>query len=98
METRKVTIHCVGATDSCLPFRSTETQFEGNTAEDLLKSITTTSGSTLYKEMVDESGSYRYGFALAVNGELVRRDQLRNPIPNLSQVVVIHLLQVPAGG
>ena len=98
METRKVTIHCVGATDSSLPFRSTETQFEGDTAEDLLKSIRTISGSTLYNEMVDENGSYRYGFALAVNGELVRRDQLRNPIPNLSNVVVIHLLQIPAGG
>jgi len=98
METHKVTIHCVGATDSCLPFRSSETKFEGETAEDLLKSIRTTSGGTLYDEMVDENGSYRHGFALAVNGELVRRDQLRDSIPNLSQVVVIHLLQIPAGG
>jgi len=95
---RKVKIYSVGQRSNLLPENITEVDFEGNSVSELLKSISC-DGKTLYDEIVQEDGSFNYGYALAINGELVRSDELHEKeIPNSSEFVVIHLLQIPAGG
>jgi len=75
-----------------------EVEFDGKSCSDLLKSIER-NGKNLYDEIVGGDGSYRYGYALAINGEVVRADELEEiEIPDSSDFVVIHLLQIPAGG
>ena len=95
----KVKVYTVGARSSLLPEQVNEIECGGNTIEDLLRSVhSAEKDRTLYDEIVDEDGSYKYGYALAINGELFRAEQLREAITNLSEVVVIHLVQIPAGG
>ncbi len=96
---RKVKIYAVGTRSNLLPGQVNEVEFDGHTIEDLLRSVHPyKEGRTLYDEVIDEDGSYKYGYALAINGELFRADQLSESIPNLSEIVVIHLVQIPAGG
>lgn len=95
----KVKVYTVGARSNLLPEQVNELEFIGHTIEDLLRSVRSEKKDiTLYDEIVDEEGCYKYGYALAINGELFRADQLKESIPNLSEMVVIHLVQIPAGG
>jgi hypothetical protein len=95
---RKVKIYSVGQKSSLLPDSVLEMDFEGDCVSDLLKSIGR-GGNTLYHEVVQEDGSFGHGYALALNGEIIRCEELDSKeIPNSSDFVVIHLLQIPAGG
>jgi hypothetical protein len=96
---RKVKIYAVGMHPNLLPEQVNEVEFDGHTIEDLLRCVRSCkNGRTLYDEVIDKDGSYKYGYALAINGELFRADQLGEPIPNPSEIVIIHLVQIPAGG
>ena len=99
MQSRKVKIYSVGQRSPLLPDRITEKEFEGETVAELLKSMGS-GGKSLYDEVVSSDGSFAHGYAIALNGELVRCDELATKaIPSSSSdVVVIHLLQIPAGG
>jgi sulfur carrier protein ThiS len=95
---RKVKIYSVGKRSELLSNRITEVEFEGETVKELLKSISS-EGKSLYDEVVAADGSFSHGFAIALNGDLIRCEELdKKEIPDSSDVVVIHLLQIPAGG
>lgn len=66
----------------------------------VLRSVVSPDGlKTLYDEVVAEDGSFTHGYAIAVNGELMHCDELdKRELPSSSDVVVIHLMQIPAGG
>jgi sulfur carrier protein ThiS len=93
-----VKIYSVGQRSSLLPDRVLEMDFDGDSLSDLLKSVEK-DGKTLYGEVVQGDGSYSHGYALALNGEIVRCEELdKKQIPNSSDLVVVHLMQIPAGG
>jgi hypothetical protein len=95
---RKVKIYTVGKKSELLADRITEVEFEGKSVKDLLKSVSS-DGKSLYDEVVASDGSFSHGYAIALNGDLLRCEDLdRKEIPESSDVVVIHLLQIPAGG
>ena len=97
---KKVRIYTVGQRSQLLREPITEVEFRGNSLSGLLRSVgSKNDASTLYEELVDEDGSFAHGYAMAVNGELIRCDELdKRELPNSSDVVVIHLVQIPAGG
>lgn len=96
----KVKLYSVGAKSHLLPEQSNEISFSGESVKELLLSIRSQDKDrTLYDELIDgRDNSYKHGYALAVNGELIRSDEIGKPVPNLSEVVVIHLMQIPGGG
>ncbi len=99
LQVRKVRVYSVGAKSDLLPQQINEVEFSGNSVKDLLLAVRSNSGKSLYDEIVENDGhSFRHGYSLAVNREILRPDEINSNIPNLSEVVVIHLLQIPAGG
>ena len=94
----KVKLYSVGTRSKLLQDQVVEVDFDGSAIRDLLKSVASSNGETLYDEVVGEDGNYRYGYSLAVNGEIFGADELDKPVPRLSEIVLIHLMQIPAGG
>ena len=95
---RKVKIYSVGQRSPLLSDKITEVEFEGKTVADLLKSIGS-NGKTLFDEVVSQDESFSHGYSIALNGELVRCEDIGSKeIPNSSEIVVIHLVQIPGGG
>jgi len=90
------------AYSNLLPQQVNEVQFEGDSIESLLRSIKSTEPDgverSLYDDLIDTDGSYKSGWAISVNREIVAAEDLLKPVPNLSELVVIHIIQVPAGG
>ncbi len=100
-ENRKVKIVTVGQKPSSLPDYFSEVEYEGNTIAGLLKSIKLDGSKTaLYDEIVqsDNKSEYNFGCLIAVNGSVIRPEEFDNPMPNLSELVVIHLVQTIGGG
>lgn len=97
---KRAKIYTVGQRSNLLKNTITEVEFEGDSVSSLLRSVRSPDGlNTLYDEVVGEDGSFEHGYSIALNGELVRCDELdERLIPNSSEVVVIHLVQIPAGG
>ncbi|MDG6995572.1 MAG: hypothetical protein JRN52_06600 [Nitrososphaerota archaeon] len=96
--THKVKIYAVGQRSELLADRITEIEFDGKTTAELLRSVSS-GGKSLYDEIVNQDGSFAHGYAIALDGELLRCEELeKKEIPDSSNVVVIHLVQIPAGG
>jgi sulfur carrier protein ThiS len=96
---KKARVYTVGQRSKLLQDNITEIEFQGNSVSSLLHSVGSADGATLYDEVVAEDGSFAHGYAIAVNGELIRCDELdKRELPSSSDVVVIHLVQIPAGG
>lgn len=92
-----VDVAALGTTRKLLGFSRRTVKFEEGTVADLLRSLKTVDGSTLYANLACE-GKLRGDFAILVDGLSLRADQLDTPLGGGEQVVTMAILRHLAGG
>ncbi len=92
-----VDVAALGTTRKLLGFSRRTVKFEEGTVADLLRSLKTVDGSTLYANLVCE-GKLRGDFAILVDGLSLQADQLDTPLGGGEQVVTMAILRHLAGG
>jgi len=90
-------ISALGATRKMLGFNRRTVEFQCATIADLLRSLDTVDGRTLYDNMVCE-GRLRGDFAIVVNGLSLKSDQLNKPLQGGEEVVTMAILRHLHGG
>lgn len=90
-------ISALGATRKMLGFSRRTVQFQQGTVADLLRSLDTVDGRTLYDNLVCE-GKLRGDFAVVVNGLSLKSDQLNKPLQGGEEVVTLAILRHLHGG
>jgi len=90
-------ISALGATRKMLGFNRRTVEFQCATIADLLRSLDTVDGRTLYDDMVCE-GRLRGDFAIVVNGLSLKSDQLNKPLQGGEEVVTMAILRHLHGG
>ena len=90
-------ISALGATRKMLGFSRRTVEFEQTTVADLLRSLDTVDGRTLYDNLVCE-GKLRGDFAIVVDGLSLKSDQLNKPLQGGAEVVTMAILRHLHGG
>jgi hypothetical protein len=90
-------ISALGATRKMLGFSRRTVEFDQATVADVLRSLDTADGRTLYDNLVCE-GKLRGDFAIVVNGLSLKSDQLNQPLQGGAEVVTMAILRHLHGG
>ncbi len=90
-------ISALGATRKMLGFSRRTVEFDRATVADLLRSLDTMDGRTLYDNLVCE-GRLRGDFAIVVNGLSLKSDQLNKPLRGGEEFVTMAILRHLHGG
>jgi len=90
-------ISALGATRKMLGFSRRKVEFDQATVADLLRSLDTVDGRTLYDNLVCE-GKLRGDFAIVVDGLSLKSDQLNKPLQGGAEVVTMAILRHLHGG
>jgi sulfur carrier protein ThiS len=90
-------ISALGATRKMLGFSRRTVEFDRATVADLLRSLDTVDGRTLYDNLVCE-GKLRGDFAIVVDGLSLKSDQLNKPLQSGAEVVTMAILRHLHGG
>jgi hypothetical protein len=90
-------ISALGATRKMLGFSRRTVEFDRATVADLLRSLNTVDGRTLYDNLVCE-GKLRGDFAIVVDGLSLKSDQLNKPLQGGAEVVTMAILRHLHGG
>jgi hypothetical protein len=90
-------IFAVGATRKMLGFSRRTVEFQRATITDLLRSLETVDGRSLYDKLVCE-GRLRGDYAIVVNGLSLKSDQLNKPLQGGEEVVTMAILRHLHGG
>jgi hypothetical protein len=90
-------ISALGATRKMLGFSRRKVEFDQATVADLLRSLDTVDGHTLYDNLVCE-GKLRGDFAIVVDGLSLKSDQLNKPLQGGAEVVTMAILRHLHGG
>lgn len=92
-----VDIAALGATRKLLGFSRRSVEIEKGTVADLLRSLDTTGGGSLYSHLVWD-GKLRGDYGIVVDGLSLRADQLNTPLNGGEQVVMMAILRHLRGG
>ena len=92
-----VTFAALGATRKLLGFSQRNMIVENATIADLLKSLETIDGKNLYENLTCE-GRLRGDFAIVVNGQSLRSEQLETKLAGGEQIVTMAILRHLHGG
>jgi sulfur carrier protein ThiS len=90
-------ISALGATRKMLGFSRRTMEFNGSTVADLLRTLETVDGRSLYDKLVCD-GKLRGDFAIVVNGLSLKSDQLNRPLQGGEEVVTMAILRHLHGG
>jgi len=90
-------ISALGATRKMLGFSRRTVEFQRATIADLLLSLETVDGRSLYDKLVCE-GRLRGDYAIVVNGLSLKSDQLNKPLQGEDEVVTMAILRHLHGG
>ena len=90
-------ISALGATRKMLGFSRRTVEFERATVADLLRSLATADGRSLYDNPVCD-GKLRGDFAVVVNGLSLKSEQLNKPLQGGEEVVTLAILRHLHGG
>ena len=90
-------ISALGSTRKMLGFSRRTMEFDGSTVADLLRTLETADGRSLYDNLVCE-GRLRGDFAIVVNGLSLKSDQLNKPLQGGEEVVTMAILRHLHGG
>lgn len=90
-------ISALGATRKMLGFSRRTVEFERATVADLLRTLETVDGRSLYDNLVCE-GRLRGDFAIVMNGLSLKSDQLNKPLQGGEEVVTMAILRHLHGG
>ena len=90
-------ISALGATRKMLGFSRRTVEFDRATIADLLRTLATADGRSLYDDLVCE-GKLRGDYAIVVNGLSLRSDQLNQPLQGGEEVVTMAILRHLHGG
>jgi sulfur carrier protein ThiS len=90
-------ISALGATRKMLGFSRRTVEFECATVADLLRSLATADGRSLYDNLVCD-GKLRGDFAVVVNGLSLKSEQLNKPLQGGEEVVTLAILRHLHGG
>ena len=90
-------ISALGATRKMLGFSRRTVEFECVTVADLLRSLETIDGRSLYDNLVCE-GKLRGDYAIIVNGTSLKSDQLTKALQGGEEVVTLAILRHLHGG
>ena len=90
-------ISALGATRKMLGFSRRTVEFDRATVADLLRTLETVDGRSLYDNLVCE-GRLRGDFAIVVNGLSLKSDQLNKPLQGGEEVVTMAILRHLHGG
>jgi sulfur carrier protein ThiS len=92
-----VSFAALGATRKLVGFSQRNMIVENATIADLLKSLETVDGKNLYDNLTCE-GKLRGDFAIVVNGQSLRSEQLETKLTGGDQVVTMAILRHLHGG
>lgn len=90
-------ISALGATRKMLGFSRRTVGFQRTTIADLLRSLETVDGRSLYDKLVCED-RLRSDYAIVVNGLSLKSDQLNKPLQGGEEVVTMAILRHLHGG
>jgi hypothetical protein len=90
-------ISALGATRKMLGFSRRTVEFDRATVADLLRTLETVDGRSLYDNLVCE-GRLRGDFAIVMNGLSLKSDQLNKPLQGGEEVVTMAILRHLHGG
>ena len=90
-------ISALGATRKMLGFSRRTIEFECATVADLLRSLETADGRSLYDNLVCE-GRLHGDYAVLVNGMSLKSEQLSQPLSDGEEVVTMAILRHLHGG
>jgi hypothetical protein len=93
----EVQVAALGAVRKLVGFSQKTIAFEGDTVADLLRSLETQAGNSLYENLACE-GKLRGDYAVLVNGLSLRADQLETPLAGGEQIVALAIIRHLAGG
>jgi hypothetical protein len=90
-------ISALGATRKMLGFSRRTLEFEHATVADLLRSLETSDGRSLYDNLVC-GGKLLGNYAIVVNGTSLNSEQLNTPLQGGEEVVAMAILRHLHGG
>jgi molybdopterin converting factor small subunit len=86
-----VTVKALGEISRIAGWEAREVEFNGARVEDLLKSISTATGDSLYQVLV-EGGKLKDGYILSVNGKVITSlETVLNPGDRVATMEVVRL-------
>ena len=92
-----VTLAALGGTRKLLGFSRRDVTVENATIADVLRSLETMDGKNLYDNLTCE-GKLRGDYAIVVNGQSLRSEQLETKLTGGEQIVTMAILRHLHGG